>query len=50
MKQDLQLSIKLKELLKHLIRLFETWKPRESFEVINATEFKGRVLNHSLIY
>lgn len=30
--------------------LFQTWKPRESFEIINATEFKGRVLNHSLIY
>jgi len=30
--------------------LFSTWKPREKFEIINATEFKGRVLNHSLIY
>jgi glycosyltransferase involved in cell wall biosynthesis len=30
--------------------LFKTWKPRESFEIINATKFKGRVLNHNLIY
>ena len=30
--------------------LFETWKPREDFEIINATEQKGKFLNHKLIY
>jgi glycosyltransferase involved in cell wall biosynthesis len=31
-------------------RLFQTWKPREKFEFINANETKKRVLNHKLIY
>ena len=30
--------------------LFTTWKPREKYEVINANEYKGRVLKHKLIY
>jgi glycosyltransferase involved in cell wall biosynthesis len=30
--------------------LFSTWKPREKYEVINANEYKGRVLKHKLIY
>jgi len=30
--------------------LFNTWKGREKYEIINATEFKGRTLKHSLIY
>jgi glycosyltransferase involved in cell wall biosynthesis len=30
--------------------LFKTWKPREKYEIINATEFKGRTLKHKLIY
>jgi len=31
-------------------KLFETWKPREKYELINANEFKNPVLNHKLIY
>jgi len=31
-------------------KLFETWKPREKYELINVNEFKKSVLNHKLIY
>jgi glycosyltransferase involved in cell wall biosynthesis len=31
-------------------KLFNTWKPREKYELINATEFKKPVLNHKLVY
>jgi glycosyltransferase involved in cell wall biosynthesis len=30
--------------------LFDTWKPREKFEIINATEHKGNFLKHKIIY
>ena len=30
--------------------LFDTWKPREKYEVINANEYKGKLLTHKLIY
>jgi glycosyltransferase involved in cell wall biosynthesis len=30
--------------------LFETWKPREKFELINANEVEDRVINHKLLY
>ena len=30
--------------------LFETWKPREKFELINVNEVKDRVINHKLLY
>jgi len=30
--------------------LFDTWKGKESFDIVNATEFTGRHLNHKLIY
>ena len=30
--------------------LFSTWKPREKFEFINATDYNLPVLNHKLIY
>ena len=30
--------------------LFETWKPREKYEIINTNEYKGRLLNHKIIY
>ena len=30
--------------------LFETWKPREKYELINTNEYKGRLLNHKIIY
>jgi len=30
--------------------LFNTWQPREKFELINANEVKDRVINHKLLY
>ena len=30
--------------------LFDTWEGRETFDLVNATEFIGRHLNHKLIY
>ena len=30
--------------------LFDTWKPREKYELINANEHKGNFLNHKIIY
>jgi hypothetical protein len=30
--------------------LFNTWTPREKFELVNANEYKKPVLNHKLIY
>jgi glycosyltransferase involved in cell wall biosynthesis len=30
--------------------LFKTWKPREKYEIVNATEYKGKFLNHKIIY
>ena len=30
--------------------LFDTWKPREKYEIINANNYKGKFLNHKLIY
>ena len=31
-------------------KLFETWKPREKYELLNANEFEKPVLNHKLVY
>jgi hypothetical protein len=31
-------------------RLFKTWKPREDYEIVNATEYEGKFLNHKIIY
>ncbi|MGB0404859.1 MAG: glycosyltransferase [Fusobacterium sp.] len=30
--------------------LFKTWKPREKYEIVNATEYKGKFLNHKILY
>jgi len=30
--------------------LFNTWKPREKYEVINTNNYKGKFLNHKIIY
>ena len=30
--------------------LFSTWKPREKYEVVNVNEYKGKFLNHKIIY
>ena len=31
-------------------QLFNTWEPREKYELVNANEYKKPVLNHKLIY
>lgn len=30
--------------------LFRTWKSRERYEVVNANEYKGKMINHPIIY
>ena len=30
--------------------LFDTWKPREKYEIINTNDYKGKFLNHKIIY
>ena len=30
--------------------LFDVWKPKEKYEIVNATEYKGKFLNHQLNY
>ena len=30
--------------------LFDIWEPREDYEIVNATTYKGKTLNHKLIY
>ena len=30
--------------------LFKVWEPREDYEIVNATEQKGKYLNHKLVY
>ena len=30
--------------------LFSTWKPKEKYEITNATEYKGKFLPHKLYY
>ena len=30
--------------------LFKSWVPREKYEITNATEYKGKFLNHKIIY
>ena len=31
-------------------QLFETWKPREKYELINVNEYPKRVVKHKLLY
>ena len=30
--------------------LFDTWKPREKYEIVNATKYKGKHLPHKIYY
>jgi len=30
--------------------LFNTWEPREKYEVINTNEYKGKFLKHKVSY
>ena len=39
-----------KRVINAIDELFETWKPREKYELINANEYNGRFLNHKIIY
>jgi glycosyltransferase involved in cell wall biosynthesis len=39
-----------KRVIEALDTLFDTWKPREKYEVINTNEYKGKFLNHKIIY
>lgn len=39
-----------KRIIENIDKLFETWKPREKFELINTKEYKKGRLNHKLVY
>ena len=39
-----------KRVIEALDTLFDTWKPREKYEVINTNKYKGKFLNHKIIY
>jgi len=39
-----------KRVIEAFDELFKTWKPREKYELINANEYKGRKINHKIIY
>lgn len=39
-----------KRVMEGIDALFENWKPREKFQLIQDTEYKQRTLNHSLTY
>tara|TARA_R110000803_G_scaffold29875_1_gene67827 strand:+ start:234 stop:1673 length:1440 start_codon:yes stop_codon:yes gene_type:complete len=39
-----------KRVIEALDELFDTWKPREKYEIINANEYKGKTLNHKIRY
>ena len=39
-----------KRVMEAMNTLFKTWEPREKYELINANEYKGKFLNHKIIY
>ena len=39
-----------KRVIEAMDTLFKTWEPREKYELINANEYKGKFLNHKIIY
>ena len=39
-----------KRVIEAFDELFKTWKPREKYEIVNATKYKGKFLNHKIIY
>ena len=39
-----------KRVIEAFTTLFNTWKPREKFELINTNELKPNVINHKLLY
>jgi len=36
--------------LEAFTELFKVWEPREDYEIVNAIEYTGKVLNHKIIY
>tara|TARA_R110001592_G_scaffold64518_1_gene198260 strand:- start:11659 stop:13107 length:1449 start_codon:yes stop_codon:yes gene_type:complete len=36
--------------VEYVNELFDVWEPREKYEIINANEYKGKFLNHKIIY
>lgn len=39
-----------KKVMEAFNELFNTWEPREKYELINTNEYNGRFLNHKLLY
>jgi glycosyltransferase involved in cell wall biosynthesis len=39
-----------KRIIKSIDNLFETWKPREKFELINTNEIEKKIITHNLVY
>lgn len=39
-----------KRVIEAFDELFRTWKPREKYEVVNANEYKGKMINHPICY
>ena len=39
-----------KRVIEAFDELFKTWKPREKYEIVNATKYKGKFLNHKIVY
>ncbi len=39
-----------KRVIEAFDELFDTWKPREKYEIVSANEYKGKNLNHKLFY
>jgi len=43
-------EVQAKTIINSIEKLFSTWKPREKYEIVNATKYKGRFLKHKVIY
>jgi glycosyltransferase involved in cell wall biosynthesis len=39
-----------KRFIESFDELFDSWKPKEKYELVNATKYKGKFLNHKVIY
>jgi glycosyltransferase involved in cell wall biosynthesis len=43
-------EIQAQRVMESFEELFSIWEPREDYEIVNATEYKGRFLNHKITY
>ena len=43
-------EVQAKRVMEAFDTLFSTWKPKEKYEITNATEYKGKFLPHKLYY